>query len=84
MNSILVRRGSLKVVLVLLSLVLSMAATMFPYGQSYAQSAQPDELSATDHFNRGDAKLEEGLFEEVIADPGESSNAAWKGMRRRL
>ena len=70
--------------LVLLSLVLSMAATMFPYGQSYAQSAQPDESSATDHFNRGEAKFEEGLFEEVIADPGGELKRRWKGMRRRL
>ena len=34
-----VRKGSLKGLLVLLSLLLAMAANMFPYGQSYAQSA---------------------------------------------
>ena len=63
-----VRKGSLKGLLVLLSLLLAMAANVFPYGQSYAQSAQPDQTSATDHFNRGEANFEEGLYAAAIAE----------------
>ncbi len=63
-----VRKGSLKGLLVLLSLLLAMAANVFPYGQSYAQSAQPDQTSATDHFNRGEANFDEGLYEAAIAE----------------
>ena len=68
MVSFSLRRGSLRVILVLLSLLLAMAANLFPYGQSYAQSAQPVETLATDHFNRGEANFEEGLYEAAIAE----------------
>ena len=63
-----VRKGSLKGLLALLILILAMAANVFPYGQSYAQSAQPDQTSATDHFNRGEANFDEGLYEAAIAE----------------
>ena len=63
-----VRKGGLKALLVLLSLLLAMVANVFLYGQSYAQSAQPDQTSATDYFNRGEANFEEGLYEAPIAE----------------